>query len=88
MKPQICICCGEPMAESGHALSRNPNVCASCSSMLDGMEEIGAEPLPAPTTDRSPPLEAPPPREFQPDEEIIVDWCSGQVSRTTLPSRK
>jgi hypothetical protein len=35
---RICICCGEPMVELGNALSRNPNVCASCSSLADGME--------------------------------------------------
>jgi hypothetical protein len=29
------------MVERGNALSRNPNVCASCSSMADGMEEAG-----------------------------------------------
>jgi hypothetical protein len=39
MKPRICVCCGEPIPESGNALSRNPNVCASCSSLADGMEE-------------------------------------------------
>lgn len=39
MKPRICICCREPMSEKGNALSRNPNVCASCSSLADGMEE-------------------------------------------------
>jgi hypothetical protein len=27
------------MPEQGNALSRNPNVCASCSSMSDGMED-------------------------------------------------
>ena len=35
---RICICCGEPMVERGNAMSRNPNVCASCSSLADGME--------------------------------------------------
>ena len=39
MFPRICICCGEPMASGRNALSRNPNICASCSSILDGMEE-------------------------------------------------
>jgi hypothetical protein len=39
MLPRICICCGEPMAPGGNDLSRNPNICASCSSILDGMEE-------------------------------------------------
>jgi hypothetical protein len=27
------------MPDKGNALSRNPNICASCSSMADGMEE-------------------------------------------------
>ncbi len=27
------------MAEGGNTLSRNPNVCASCSSLADGMED-------------------------------------------------
>ena len=39
MIPRICICCGEPMAVGANALSRNPNLCASCSSILDGMDE-------------------------------------------------
>jgi len=41
MKPRVCMCCGQPMAVAvgGKALSRNPNICASCSSILDGMDE-------------------------------------------------
>jgi hypothetical protein len=27
------------MAVAGEALSRNPNICASCSSILDGMDD-------------------------------------------------
>ena len=27
------------MAKNGNALSRNPNMCASCSSMADGMDD-------------------------------------------------
>jgi hypothetical protein len=42
MKSRICICCGEPMPEAGNALSRNPNICASCSSLADGMEDGSA----------------------------------------------
>jgi hypothetical protein len=38
MNFRICRCCGEPMPETGNALSRNPNICASCSSMADGIE--------------------------------------------------
>jgi len=39
MKRRICICCGKPMFEGGNELSRNPNICASCSSMAEGMDE-------------------------------------------------
>ena len=39
MNSRICRCCGEPMPEKGNDLSRNPNICASCSSMADGMED-------------------------------------------------
>ena len=42
MNSRICRCCGEPMTERGNLGSRNPNVCASCSSMADGMDESGA----------------------------------------------
>jgi hypothetical protein len=30
------------MAEKGNTLSRNPNICASCSSMADGMDDSTA----------------------------------------------
>lgn len=39
MNSRICVCCGELMSSRGNALSRNPNICASCSSMADGMVE-------------------------------------------------
>jgi hypothetical protein len=42
---RICICCGEPMAAGGNSLSRNPNVCASCSSLSDGMEKHAEQPV-------------------------------------------
>lgn len=55
MSPQVCKCCGEPMIAGGNELSRNPNMCASCSSLADGMgeDEDGAlktepEPLASP----------------------------------------
>ncbi len=38
MKPRVCMCCGELMPAGGGPLSRNPNICASCSSLLDGLE--------------------------------------------------
>jgi len=42
MMLRICVCCGEPIQEKGNALSRNPNLCASCSSLCDGMNESDA----------------------------------------------
>ncbi len=50
----ICICCCEPMPKGGNALSRNPNVCASCSSMVDGMGDSN------PVEELSPSIEPPP----------------------------
>jgi hypothetical protein len=45
MKPSVCLYCGELIAESGNALSRSSNLCASCSSLSDGMmESNGFEP--------------------------------------------
>jgi len=32
------------MVERANALSRDPNVCASCSSLADGMEEEESQP--------------------------------------------
>jgi hypothetical protein len=49
MNPRICICCGQPMAVGGKALSRNPNICASCSSILDGMNDSKIVELEEPT---------------------------------------
>jgi hypothetical protein len=66
MNPRICVCCGEPIREGGNALSRNPNVCASCSSLADGMDAwesrlpggveaaVGLEPQPVPEPDLHP----------------------------------
>ena len=41
MNGRMCKCCGETMSETGNALSRNPNLCASCSSLGDGLESEG-----------------------------------------------
>ena len=35
------------MPETGSALSRNPNICASCSSLADGIEESTASENPS-----------------------------------------
>ena len=39
MSARVCMCCGQPLSKKGDLLSRNPNICPSCSSLLDGMEE-------------------------------------------------
>ena len=41
MKRMICICCGEAMARVADGIARNPNVCASCDSLLDWNEDPG-----------------------------------------------
>ena len=50
MTSRVCICCGESFAYKANTLSRNPNICASCSSLADGMEEPNlpedAKPMP------------------------------------------
>lgn len=56
------------MAEGGNKLSRNPNVCASCSSMLDGMDDGAAPPAsPAPQ-----PTEAEPAVSANPAGEMLM----------------
>ena len=47
MNPRVCICCGEPIPEMGNAFSRNPNMCASCSSLVDGWPEASQPEPPA-----------------------------------------
>ncbi len=37
------------MPEQGNALSRNPNICASCSSLADGMEDLTAREMASPS---------------------------------------
>ncbi len=82
------------MAESGHNLSRNPNVCASCSSMFDGMEERSIDNLPPPPLAKPPPAEPSPPEkaplveELRPDQEVVLDWSSGHLSRSTSRTSK
>lgn len=58
MNPRICKCCGEPIHEEGNALSRNPNVCASCSSLADGMEDSNVCLVESPTLNEHAPTEA------------------------------
>ena len=69
MKPRICICCGEEISEHGNTLSRNPNLCASCSSLADGMDFYDRSTL---FEEESPPLKtktSSPPPEESPDPE-------------------
>lgn len=78
MNPRVCICCGEPMAENNHGLSRNPNVCASCSSMADGLGDIATLRWPETARNLSPAPEAVPPPPAEPREQIIIEWSSGR----------
>jgi hypothetical protein len=56
MKPRVCICCGEPIPGKGNVLSRNPNMCASCSSLADGME--GSDAPESPRAEQERPLDS------------------------------
>lgn len=46
MNFRVCMCCGGPIRESGDVYSRNPNLCASCSSLTDGMPDPSLSTLP------------------------------------------
>src|SRR5262249_18353261 len=75
MNPRICICCGEPMAENNHGLSRNPNVCASCSSMADGMGETRRITHPPETgPNLSAASKTAPPNPADPHQQVVVEW--------------
>ena len=59
MKPRVCVCCGEPISEKENALWRYPNMCASCSSLPEGLveaEHAGSAPAnpPQPMAGESP----------------------------------
>jgi hypothetical protein len=69
------------MTQGGNALSRNPNVCASCSSMMDGMGDSDPMEQLAATAEmpQDPPLNA---------HEPFTDWVpeeavSASVSAST-----
>src|SRR5512139_1830500 len=70
MSLRICKFCGEPIAPHGNALSRNPNLCASCSSLADGMDDSADPnsvarsvpvPQPSPAAAQSDPVQTAPP---------------------------
>jgi hypothetical protein len=73
MNPRICICCGEPMAENNHGMSRNPNVCASCSSMADGIGEL------LPKAEAIPSSRAESHQQRIPREQVVIEWSSGRL---------
>ncbi len=80
MQPRICICCGEPIAEHGHTLSRNPNMCASCSSLADGMEEQRSTPTSGSNPEGAVSHSVEPPKSDTQAEEKIVE-CAAEPNR-------
>lgn len=48
MNFRVCVCCGGPIRERGDVYSRNPNLCASCSSLTDGMPDSSLSAFPKP----------------------------------------
>jgi hypothetical protein len=83
MRPRICICCGETMSETGNLLSRNPNVCASCSSLADGMDDSSLATVDSAAPEVVPQIESPP---GQADcDEVTVEWVAGEsLKHSTL----
>lgn len=67
------------MTERGNALSRNPNICASCSSLADGMEESRiARTDPSSTPEEAPALEN---RSGGVEAELVME----KATRARLP---
>lgn len=46
MSLRICVCCGDSITVQGYADSGNPNLCASCSNLSEGMSESSPSSLP------------------------------------------
>ena len=74
------------MAENNHGLSRNPNVCASCSSMADGIGEPATSPgqkqatfALLPNAEAVPPTPAESGQQRIPREQVVIEWSSGQL---------
>ena len=64
------------MAQAGNALSRNPNICASCSSMADGMSDSALPEPDAFNLEQNVEAETfaePPPEKLEPPPEHIFD---------------
>ena len=67
------------MTEHSHERSRNPNVCASCSSLADGMAESVYEGEGPPAHVASNKAVQDP--ELQPLNEVFVEWVAGLGAR-------
>ena len=46
MSPRICVCCAEPITGQGESFSSNPNLCASCFKLSEGMSESSPSSIP------------------------------------------
>lgn len=57
------------MIETGNALSRNPNLCASCSSLADGMDEPSVASIDEPSV-AEPPVPEGAAAAFDPSPEV------------------
>jgi hypothetical protein len=68
------------MSEEGNSLSRNPNVCASCSSLADGMEEAAHSELVSTPANR----ESSPPEQRQSDLDEIIEVSATQPRETPV----
>ena len=64
------------MKESGGALSRNPNICASCSSIVDGMDEMLTVPEVPERLEPAPTAHAPQIQKANQEEKLATERAS------------
>ena len=76
MKPFICKCCGQPFESEEVSNSPNPNVCFSCASLFDDVQDKMI-------IDSAMPLEArtpPPSTEAEAEAPAECDWDQAGAS--------
>ena len=44
MNVPVCVCCGQPIARKASSQRLNPNICAACSDLADGLEVLNQPP--------------------------------------------
>ena len=69
------------MVARGNDLSRNPNLCASCSSLADGMDDSGAFPPANTLPAHTPNLRAAAPANASTVGEVLLEWAEHEAPK-------